>query len=221
MKDQLWATPICHVSWLIHTCGMTHSYVWHDSCMSATWFRCEPNLSCAVTRAYVWHDSYMSATWYKREQLQYAMRHDSFISITQHFYACDVIQVSATQIWKVTRVGARVRTRVRDRARSHKREGKKSVYTHVQRHTSQTHTHHEGMWHGFYIYSTAGAQFGVCKPSRGDSNERQPYLLCVLSKTKTVHYRWRSFWIYLCWSTLLRVLGGNLVMSTAAVALRI
>jgi len=40
------------VTWLIHTCDMTHAYVWHDSCIRVTWLM----HTCDMTHAYVWHD---------------------------------------------------------------------------------------------------------------------------------------------------------------------
>jgi len=59
------------VTWLMHMCDMTHSYVWHDSCICVTWlihmydmthayvFMCETRLvhTCDMTRSHVWHDS--------------------------------------------------------------------------------------------------------------------------------------------------------------------
>jgi len=44
------------VTWLIHTCDMTHSHEWHDSFMCVTWLMHDMTHSC------VWHDSCMSAT---------------------------------------------------------------------------------------------------------------------------------------------------------------
>jgi len=40
---------IC-VTWLIHMCDMTHSYVWHDSFICVTWFI----HMCDMIHSYVW-----------------------------------------------------------------------------------------------------------------------------------------------------------------------
>jgi len=44
---------IC-VTWRIHICDMTHSYVWHVSFISATWHIHTGDM----THSYVWHDSF-------------------------------------------------------------------------------------------------------------------------------------------------------------------
>ena len=41
----MWHDSFICVTWLIHMCDMTHSYVWHDSFI------------------YVWHDSFICVTW--------------------------------------------------------------------------------------------------------------------------------------------------------------
>jgi len=68
------------VTWLVHTCDMTRSYVWHDSFISVTWLfhRCDmthsvialaiwnaygADFTCDMTRSYVWHDSFIRVTW--------------------------------------------------------------------------------------------------------------------------------------------------------------
>jgi len=60
------------VTWLLHTCDMTHAYVWHDS---FTWmsrdFFLELRMWCVVqhatwidmTPSYVWHYSCICVTW--------------------------------------------------------------------------------------------------------------------------------------------------------------
>jgi len=47
------------VTWLIHMCDMTHSYVWHDSFICVTWLI----HMCDKTHSYVWHDSFICVTW--------------------------------------------------------------------------------------------------------------------------------------------------------------
>jgi len=49
------------VTWLIHMCGMTHFYVWHDSFLCVTWriHMCGHDM----THSYVWYNSSMSVTW--------------------------------------------------------------------------------------------------------------------------------------------------------------
>jgi len=42
----------------IHMCGMTHSYVWHDSFICVTWLV----HMCNMTHSHVWHDSFMCVT---------------------------------------------------------------------------------------------------------------------------------------------------------------
>ena len=49
---------IC-VTWLIHMCDMTHSYVWHDSFICVTWLV----HMCDMTHSYVWHASPLRVTW--------------------------------------------------------------------------------------------------------------------------------------------------------------
>jgi len=44
---------IC-VTWLIHMCDMTHSYVWHVI---------HDNVIHDMTHSYVWHDSFICVTW--------------------------------------------------------------------------------------------------------------------------------------------------------------
>jgi len=41
----MWHDSFICVTWLIHMCDMTHSYVWH------------------VTHLYMWHDSFICVTW--------------------------------------------------------------------------------------------------------------------------------------------------------------
>jgi len=45
--------PLLCVTWLIHTCDMTHSYVWHDSFLRVTWLI----HTCDMIHSHVWHDA--------------------------------------------------------------------------------------------------------------------------------------------------------------------
>ena len=47
------------VTWLIHVCGMTHSYVWHDSFMCVPWLI----LVRGMRQSCEWHDSFVRASW--------------------------------------------------------------------------------------------------------------------------------------------------------------
>jgi len=50
----MWHDSLIHVTWLIRTCDMTHSYVWHDSFICVTWL---------IHILHVWHDSFICVTW--------------------------------------------------------------------------------------------------------------------------------------------------------------
>jgi len=64
------------VTWLIHMCDMTHSYVWHDS------FMCVIGLehTCDVTYSYVRHASLIRVT----------RRYVSIICVTWRVHMCDM-----------------------------------------------------------------------------------------------------------------------------------
>ena len=86
------------VTWLIHTCDMTHSCVWHDSFIRVTWrihmcdmtpFTCFH--ICDMTHSYVWHDSFISETWliHMCGMTHSYVSHDSFICVTWRIHMCD------------------------------------------------------------------------------------------------------------------------------------
>ena len=50
-------------TWMLNICGVTHSYVWHDSFIRVMWLN---------RRTCVWHDSFVCVTWLIH------MWHDSF-----------------------------------------------------------------------------------------------------------------------------------------------
>jgi len=47
------------VTWLLHICDITSSYMWHDSFIYVTW----RIPLCNTTGSYVWHDSSICVTW--------------------------------------------------------------------------------------------------------------------------------------------------------------
>jgi len=49
---------IC-VTWFIHICDMTHSYVWHDSFICVIWLI----RMRVMTQPYVWHGSFVCVSW--------------------------------------------------------------------------------------------------------------------------------------------------------------
>ena len=73
---------------LIRKCGMTHSYVRHDSFICATWLI----HMCDMTHSYVWHDSLTCATWpiHTCDMTNSCVRHDSFHLRHDPFYVCDM-----------------------------------------------------------------------------------------------------------------------------------
>jgi len=80
-------TFIC-VTWLIHICDMTHSYVWHDSFICVTWLI----HMCDMTYSYVWHDSFICVTCHIHmcDMTHSYMWHDSFICVTWLIHMCDM-----------------------------------------------------------------------------------------------------------------------------------
>jgi len=70
---------IC-VTWLIHTCDMTHLYVWHDSFIRVTWLI----HMCDMTHSYVWHDSFICVTRISLWALAMCPAH-----VTWLIYMCD------------------------------------------------------------------------------------------------------------------------------------
>ena len=66
--------------WLVPTCAMTHSYVWHDVFVCVTWFI----RKCDMTHSYVWYDSFICVTCliYMCDITHSFVCHDTFICMT-------------------------------------------------------------------------------------------------------------------------------------------
>jgi len=107
---------IC-VTWLIHMCDMTHSFVLHDSFIVVIWLIHMRGMAyvcmCDTTHSYVWHDSFICVTWlihmcdmthsyvshdacmcvtrliHMRDITHSYVRHDSFIFVTRLIQMCD------------------------------------------------------------------------------------------------------------------------------------
>jgi len=82
------------VTWLIHMCDVTHSYVWRDSFICVTWLihMCVTCLiqMCDVTHSYVWRVSFICVMWLIHMcdvSHPYVWR-DSFICVTWLIHMC-------------------------------------------------------------------------------------------------------------------------------------
>jgi len=76
------------VTWLIHMCGVTHSYVWHDSFICVTWLI---NM-CHMTHSHVWHNSFICVTWliHMCDMIPSHVWHDPFTCMTWPIHMCDM-----------------------------------------------------------------------------------------------------------------------------------
>jgi len=75
------------MTWLVRTCDLTHSYVWHDSFICVTWLvrKCDILIrTCDMTHSYVWHDSFVCVTWliHMCDLTHSYVWHDSFVCVT-------------------------------------------------------------------------------------------------------------------------------------------
>jgi len=71
---------------LVHMCDMTHSCVWHDSCICVTW-RIHV---CDMTHSCVWHDSFICVTWRAMRQCHLCECNDA----VSHIWMSDNVVVS-------------------------------------------------------------------------------------------------------------------------------
>ena len=76
------------LTWLVHMCDVTHSYVWHDAFICVTWLI----HMCDMTPSYVWHDSLICATWliHMCDITHSYVWHDSFMCVTRPIHMCDM-----------------------------------------------------------------------------------------------------------------------------------
>jgi len=87
------------VTWLIHMCDMTHSYVCHDSFICKTWhihmwhglFTCDMTHSYVIWHTHMWHDSFI------RDMTHSYVWHDSLCLpvatgrwLIWHIHMCDM-----------------------------------------------------------------------------------------------------------------------------------
>ena len=82
---------VIRVTWLIHKCDMTHSYVWHDSIwqgISHSWM----SHTCDMTHSCMWHESFICVTWliHMRDVTHSCVWHDSFIWVIGLIHMGDV-----------------------------------------------------------------------------------------------------------------------------------
>ena len=101
---------MCHDSfmrwaWLIHTSGLTHSYVtlllhmWNDACMCATWriHTCDVSFIRVICLAgHAWHASWGMC----HAPHSYAWR-DTFIFVTCPMHVCDMTHLYVLNRWVV------------------------------------------------------------------------------------------------------------------------
>jgi len=86
----VWHDSFICVTWLIHMCDMTHSYVVHDS------FICNDEINlhhtCDMTHSYMWHDAFISETrpmsMWDRTHL-YAGTWLVHLYVARHSFFCD------------------------------------------------------------------------------------------------------------------------------------
>jgi len=93
-------TTHLHGSWLIHTCDMTHVYVWHDSFIRVTWLI---GLKTSSTpHSHVWHDSLTYVTWliHTCDMTHSYVWHESFIRVT--WLAKNIVHASLTCVTWLT-----------------------------------------------------------------------------------------------------------------------
>ena len=118
----MWHDSFICVTWLIHMCDITHSYVWHDSFICVTWLI----HMCDITHAYVWHDSFICVTWliHMCDMTHSYVWHDSFLCVSfakksYESYAKEAYTSCKRVLW--ISVSSGKETRLIHRALLHKR----------------------------------------------------------------------------------------------------
>jgi len=91
----------------VHVCGVTHSYVWHDSFICVTWLihvygdttqsyvswvHWFFGIPAHTTHSYAWHDPFMCLEWVIHicAITHSYVWHDSFICVTRLIHMCDM-----------------------------------------------------------------------------------------------------------------------------------
>ena len=81
------------MTWLIHMCDMTHSYVWHDSFICVICLITQRHITrvyVCITRVYVWHDSHIS----HMSSVTYDMTHpcgrQAYMRVTYLIHLCSM-----------------------------------------------------------------------------------------------------------------------------------
>jgi len=81
----VWHDSFICVTWLIHMCDMTHSYVWHDSFICVTW--------CHMMHSYTWmsHGTQMNGSHVNESchKYEFAMSHIG-MSHVSHYHTEEV-----------------------------------------------------------------------------------------------------------------------------------
>ena len=98
------------VTWPIHTCDMTHLYVWHNFFICVAWLIHSRDMThshaghasficvillihvCDMTHSYVCHDSWICVPWliHMCNMTHSYVQHDSFICVTWHIHMRDM-----------------------------------------------------------------------------------------------------------------------------------
>jgi len=108
----VWHGSFLCLTWLIHVCDMTHSYVWHDSfcvwhdsliCLTWLIHVCDMTHSYVWTHSCVWHDSFICVTWliHLCDITHPFVWHDSLTRVTDSFI-CDMTPSTSTLMWHDT-----------------------------------------------------------------------------------------------------------------------
>jgi len=89
----MWLDSCTYVTWCIHVCDMTHSYVWlitmcltaHPIAQYVTW----PMCICDMTHSCVWYDSFIRVTRRVTWQVESNSRVTSYIAI---YKSCQIVE---------------------------------------------------------------------------------------------------------------------------------